>query len=478
MTSVRAAVMREHRGPTRLVASAIARRARLFHAHGAAAAPVVAAAARSARRPFVVSLYGEEDVRQVDGLHAAELVVVADETLVSGAVRCGAKEHRIRVIPPGIRLARLARSSEERRRAAIDQELGARAADLEQQYHSILDGAGPCPVPAHPTDWPFVSVVIPTFDRRVLVLLALDAIAHQTYPPERMEVILVDNGSVDGTSDLVQGRSWPWRLRLERFESNRSPAEARNAGIALADGDVVAFTDSDCRPTPTWLEALVAGFVQGVGLVQGYTLPDPAQPLEPLSRSQAVVSEYGLYETCNIAYTREVLATAGPGPFSSGPMEDIRRLLGRSLAVQAFGEDADLAWRVKRAGASSRFASHAVVHHHVFPPSRRELLRRSTLVAGFPVLVSAHPELRRAFLWGRFFLSPRRAMILAAVTGSVAALRWRPAMALVAPYAGALLSADTGVRRRRKIVPARISQDVVETVALVYGSARARCLVL
>ena len=225
------------------------------------------------------------------------------------------------------------------------------------------------------------------------------------------------------------------------------------------------------------MEALVAGLVERVGIVQGRTLPDPAQTLEPLSRSQTVLSEYGLYETCNIAYTREALEAGGPELFSPELMATMRRLLGRSLAIQAFGEDVDLAWRVKRAGVASRFATHAVVHHHVFPPDRQGLLRRSALVAGFPPLVARNPELRHAFLWGRLFLSARQAKLMAAIVGASGARRWRPALVLTAPYIGALLSQRWRGPEKSPVLPA-IAQDLVEGAALLYSSACTRTVVL
>ncbi len=184
---------------------------------------------------------------------------------------------------------------------------------------------------------------------------------------------------------------------------------------------MIAFTDDDCRPRPQWLEALLAGFAGGVGLVQGRTVADPSLELRPLSRTQWTPAEFGLYETCNIAYRRAALDAAGPaaphGPFDLGFADQISGLLGRWFGRYPFGEDTELGWRVKRAGADSRFAVHAVVEHHVFPPDPALQIRRGILSAGFPLLLERVPELREVFLWHRYVLGSQRLRVWAAFGG-------------------------------------------------------------
>jgi glycosyltransferase involved in cell wall biosynthesis len=89
-------------------------------------------------------------------------------------------------------------------------------------------------------DQPLVSVVIPTFNRGGYVSLAVESALAQTWPEK--EVIVVDDGSTDGTGERL--RSFGDRIRY-RFQQNRGHQGASNAGVAMAGGDFVAFLDSD-----------------------------------------------------------------------------------------------------------------------------------------------------------------------------------------------------------------------------------------
>jgi glycosyltransferase involved in cell wall biosynthesis len=300
------------------------------------------------------------------------------------------------------------------------------------------------------------------------------------------EVLVVDNGSTDGSAELLAARTSPAGLRVLPGPAGGSVAEARNVAVSLATGDVIAFTDDDCRPQPTWLEALLAGLRDGVELVQGRTQPNPDQEMHPLARSQDTPAEFGLYETCNIAYTREALDRSGlaapEGPFDLGFAADIAHTLGPWFARFPFGEDTELAWRCKRAGVRSRFSAHAVVDHHVFAPDNRLLLRRAWIAAGFPLLASRVPELGIEVFARPHLLSRQRPRALAAVTGICLGAATRDARPLLAaaPYAWHLLRpAQRGGRRQRlKAAPVLAARDLIETAALAYGSARARRLVL
>jgi glycosyltransferase involved in cell wall biosynthesis len=366
-----------------------------------------------------------------------------------------------------------ARGRAGRAHAALHHELGARTADLEQQWLSLARGDGPAPPPPAPRSRPpRVSVVMVTHDRRPLLAGALDALEAQTYSD--VELLVIDNGCTDGSSADLAARP---SVKVLRSETNAPPAAMRNWAASEASGEVLAFTDDDCRPTPTWLEALVAGMREGVAIVQGRTIADPTLPVEPLSRTQWTPAEYGLYETANIAY--DTRAFRSVGGFDEQLAAQVADVLGPRFGRYPFGEDTDLAWRVRRTGAATRFAVHALVHHHVFPPDVPYLMRRSVLAAGFPLLVREVPELRRVFLTGRTVLGRHRLEFLLAVAGTAAAVRDPRALALVAPYAwGLVRPLRPGRRARLQAAPVLVARDVVETVALGVGSVRARSVVL
>src|SRR5687768_16286416 len=98
-----------------------------------------------------------------------------------------------------------------------------------------------------------VSVVIPTFNRKNLVVRTIESVLAQTRAP--LEVIVVDDGSTDSTSDAL--RKDGDRI-VYVFQSNAGVSAARNRGMQKATGDAIAFVDSDDVWLPRMLEVLVA----------------------------------------------------------------------------------------------------------------------------------------------------------------------------------------------------------------------------
>ena len=101
-------------------------------------------------------------------------------------------------------------------------------------------------------DVPTVSVIIPTYNRKALVLEALESVFVQTY--RDYEVVLVDDGSTDGTQTAVASLGNGIRYL---YQENAGEARARNYGLSAARGDIVAFLDSDDQWTPELLESEV-----------------------------------------------------------------------------------------------------------------------------------------------------------------------------------------------------------------------------
>ncbi|MDJ0594376.1 MAG: glycosyltransferase family A protein [Pleurocapsa sp. MO_226.B13] len=96
----------------------------------------------------------------------------------------------------------------------------------------------------------FVSVIIPVFNDRDRLEICLTALEGQTYTKDNYEAIVVDNGSDESLENLVE--KFP-QAKLAYCQRPGSYA-ARNHGIALAKGEILAFTDADCIPQPDWLE--------------------------------------------------------------------------------------------------------------------------------------------------------------------------------------------------------------------------------
>jgi len=113
-----------------------------------------------------------------------------------------------------------------------------------------------------------VSVVIPTYNCAERLLRALQSVEAQTYQAERLECLVIDDGSTDDTAARVRAFAADSRLGVRYVrQANAGPAAARNHGLRLARGDAIAFLDADDTWLPTKLEQQVPLLRGSVALV-------------------------------------------------------------------------------------------------------------------------------------------------------------------------------------------------------------------
>lgn len=201
---------------------------------------------------------------------------------------------------------------------------------------------------------PRVSVIIPVYNGAHEIGRCLDAVLAQKSFDDH-EVVVVDNGSTDGTADIVAKRP----VRLVREDETAGSYAARNRGIEASRGEILAFTDADCAPAPDWLARLVPLFddpqlhVAGGEIVPGPADNEVAAYLSArgfLSHRFSMAHPYRPYlQTANVLYRRRVFDAVGP-------------FRGDLLS----GGDADMCWRAQEAGLGPvRFEPEArVLHHH------------------------------------------------------------------------------------------------------------------
>ena len=317
-----------------------------------------------------------------------------------------------------------------------------------------------------------LAVVVATRDRAERLRALLASLEGQD-----VELFVVDDGSEDETPELLRRAG----VRHRRLEPSRGPAAARNAGWRETGAPLVAFVDDDCVAQPGWAEALVAAAggggapgaaaagggapragAAGSAFVVGRTVPDPREldRLGAFSRTQSVEAAGPYFQTCNIAYPRELL----------------ERLGGFDEEFSHFGEDTDLGLRAIAAGAEPRFAAAAEVHHAVHDVGPAGLVRGSQRWADAVRLLERHPGLRES-LWLGVFWKRSHAPLLA---GALSLAVRRPLLAAAAGAAWALThrrehGSPAGLAAA---LPAHLAVDAAETVAMLRGSLRFRTLVL
>jgi O-antigen biosynthesis protein len=206
--------------------------------------------------------------------------------------------------------------------------------------------------------WPRVSVVVCTHKGGKTLEECLVRLRALTYPD--FEAIVVNDGSCPTCAEISRRNG----ARLIETE-HRGLGNARNEGIAAADGEIVAFLDDDAYPDPDWLH-YVAALLRGNGQagVGGPNIPPeddgflaecvaaaPGGPIHVLVSDREAEHVPG----CNMAFRRDVLEEVG----------------GFDERFEAAGDDVDLCWRLQKAGHTLGFSAGAVVMHR-----RRDSIRR------------------------------------------------------------------------------------------------------
>ena len=323
---------------------------------------------------------------------------------------------------------------------------------------------------------PMVTVVIPTRNRREMLRAGLESLLCQSYPKDRYEVMVVDNGSSDGTDEMVT----EMEVRSDRLirylrQENRGPAMARNRGIREGKGEIVAFTDSDCLAHPDWLKAGVHALLQGdrIGLISGRVLPVTGKPVTFLTRTVRRDGESLSYPTCNIFYRRTALEQVGGFAASFMHHQTFRN-------TSVGGEDADLGWRVKRVGWKSGFAPEAVVYHEVCRVGLLEkLLLEPWHSQVLPYLAHEYPEIR-GFMFLRYFLRLETALVDLVMIGVILAACVSPLFLLLCLGLPARLAWEVRTHEQNRLFKFVFLHAywAVAVMFLAYGSIRYRSLLL
>ena len=313
---------------------------------------------------------------------------------------------------------------------------------------------------------PLLSVVVATKDRCSRLESLLDALDAQTIGRHAFQLVVVNDGSTDTTAQVLEGRA----DLIISHQSATGPAIARQAGWESSSGQLIAFTDDDCRPEPDWLEhALIAHKAAPGAIVQGQTRPDPLEDSvirDPLARSIRVNELGPFFQTCNVFYPRALLEAVG-GFDPTIPRPSV--------------EDADLAMRALATGCGAVYAEDAIVNHAVEVQPLRNAVKGARRWASLIPLVERHPQLRKAFPWRGYIWRETHARVLLAAAGiGLAQLTGRKLFLLwVVPYLSLRNGwYPAGVLATFRSLPKVLPVDLAEVAVLADASVRERRLLL
>jgi glycosyltransferase involved in cell wall biosynthesis len=208
------------------------------------------------------------------------------------------------------------------------------------------------------------SVIVPTYNAMSTLGSCLKALTKQSIDKEEYEVIVVDDGSTDRTSDIVK------QFPIKYFgQPNQGPATARNKGAVEATGEIILFTDSDCVPQNNWVEEMVKPFedpeviaVKGAyktnqkALIARYAQIEFEERFKILKKAESI----DMVDTYSAGYRRSVFLSLG-GFDPSFPA--------------ANNEDTELSYKMSQSGHKMVFNSNAIVYHLNHPDSIKKYAR-------------------------------------------------------------------------------------------------------
>lgn len=219
-----------------------------------------------------------------------------------------------------------------------------------------------------------ITVVLCTFNRSDSLKITLDSISHLTLPPDlNWELIIVNNNSTDNTAQVAHdfAGAAPFRVTCI-FEGRQGRSPALNAGIAAANGKIIAFTDDDVTFHPDWLINLKRTFdafqCAGVG---GRVIPvwQQTKPEWLQMEEQQAIVHYELGDEpqvlkehpplgANCAYRKDEFVKYGTFRLDLG-------VSGENRGITC--EDTEFATRLFKAGEKIVYAPNAIVYHPVDP---------------------------------------------------------------------------------------------------------------
>jgi GT2 family glycosyltransferase len=263
-----------------------------------------------------------------------------------------------------------------------------------------------------------ISVVIPTYRRFELLRRCLTAVCAQDFAPERFEVIVADDDASPGRSALM--REWiaqefvcltgKPRVRYVLVTDTQGPAGARNRGWREAHGEVIAFTDDDTIPDPSWLSRGWAAMARGFHAVAG-TIRMPLRETPTDYERNAAGLSTAEFATANCFVRRAALEAVG------GFDERF---------TAAWREDSDLQFALLERGFSCGSAPDAIVVHPIRPAAWGVSIAQQRKIVFDALLFKKHRQRYREHIrssppW-RYYVIVGLALMMAAA--AAASLFW------------------------------------------------------
>ncbi|HRX01636.1 MAG TPA: glycosyltransferase [Anaerolineae bacterium] len=297
------------------------------------------------------------------------------------------------------------------------------------------------------------SVIVPVYNGASVIDRCLDALADQTIPPTDFEIIIVDDGSTDGTAARIA--EWAARHSCVAVsilrQQQAGPASARNHGARNARGPLLLFTDADCRPVSGWIAALLAAFeapdrpagLMGVYRTDQTDLAGRFAQMEFEDRYDRMMhsQQLDVVATYSAAFRRDLFLAEGG--FDPG-------------FPKANNEDVEFSYRLSEQGHQMRFVPEAQVFHHHANTWRRYARLKTGRGYWRTIVYRRHPGKALRDTYTPQVLKLQILLAPLALLGVIAALLHRRPVwtALAAPFLATTLPFVRFAARRDPVVAA------------------------
>jgi len=236
---------------------------------------------------------------------------------------------------------------------------------------------------------PTVSVIIPTYNRKDMLRETLISLAQQTYPSDRFEVIVVDDGSTDGTEEIA-AEAFPFTLRYF-WQTNQGDAEARNLGARQSQADILVFLDDDILVELDYLTYLIREHDMCQNRIVVGTVNIRPEETTPLSQTlnASLASNHNSVELAFTDVYSNNMSLRREAYFEVGMMQDLD-FPGSSMWC-----DIDLAYRAYRQGFDFRRSTKAGCWHRDYFAFSMDRYKKRIRTAAYRavVLFQKYPEL-------------------------------------------------------------------------------------
>jgi|TARA_B110000858_G_scaffold90096_1_gene104180 glycosyltransferase involved in cell wall biosynthesis len=207
-----------------------------------------------------------------------------------------------------------------------------------------------------------ISIITPTYNRADELAHLFHSIEKQNTNLEKIELIISDDGSTDGTKALVQLWKEKVHYKIKYIsQENKGPGAARNHGLKTSSGDLILFIDSDCEAHPDWIKLILNDFRKNkFGAFGG---PDGAK--EDFTDLQKAIdySMTSMFTTGGIrGHSDKMLSKFFPRTHNMGISREIYNLVG-GFGNLRHGQDIEFSNRIRKAGAKISFIKKALVYH-------------------------------------------------------------------------------------------------------------------